>query len=234
MFEWIQSVGADFYQALIPDQRYLIYIDGARVTLTISFFAIILGTLIGIIMALIKVNADQSKPMGALGKIADLYTTVIRGTPVLLQLLIMANMVFNQRGANVIIIGILCFGINSGAYVTEIIRSGIQAVDKGQTEAGRSLGFNQAQTMRYIVLPQAIKNILPALGNEFIALVKETSVGSMIAITDITQAATLVGSRTWKVLPPYFIAAAFYLVIVLVLQKALTTLEGRMGQRDYR
>ena len=149
----------------------------------------------------------------------------------MVQLLIFANLIFVSRENNEVVIGAVCFGINSGAYVAEIIRAGIESVDKGQTEAGRSLGLNGMQTMGYIVLPQAVKNILPALGNEFIVLIKETSVAGVIAVTDLTKAAQYVGSRTWDILTPLLIAAVIYLMIVLGLTKLLGLFERRLGKR---
>ncbi len=229
---WISEIGASFYRAFFENNRYLLYLDGLKVTLQITALAAVIGILIGVVVAIIKVSADQNKMLGFLSKVGNLYTTVIRGTPVIIQLFIIYNMIFTSRNTSEVFIGAICFGINSGAYVTEIIRAGIMAVDKGQMEAGRTLGFNQTQTMRFIILPQAIKNILPALGNEFIVLIKETSVGSAIAITEVTKAATLIGSRTYDVLPPYFIAAGFYLVLVLFLQKLQSILERRMAQGD--
>lgn len=220
------------YDAFIPQGRYMLYIDGLVLTLQITVLAVIIGMVIGVVIAIAKVSRKQNRALGILARVGDLYTTVIRGTPVLLQLLIIYNLIFTSRNTSEVLVGAVCFGINSGAYITEIVRAGIEAVDNGQTEAGRSLGFNQGETMRYIILPQAIKNILPALGNELIVLIKETSVGSVIAITELTKAATLVGSRTYDILPPLFIAATFYLVLVVILQKFQNKLERRMAQID--
>lgn len=220
------------YEAFMSQGRYMLYFDGLLLTLKITVLAVIIGMAIGVLVAIVKVSRKQNTLMGFLARLGDLYTTVIRGTPVLLQLLIIYNLIFTSRSTSEVLVGAVCFGINSGAYIAEIVRAGIEAVDNGQTEAGRSLGFKQGETMRYIILPQAIKNILPALGNEFIVLIKETSVGSVIAITELTKAATLVGSRTYDILPPLFIAAAFYLVLVLILQKFQGKLERRMAQVD--
>jgi ABC-type amino acid transport system permease subunit len=150
----------------------------------------------------------------------------------MVQLLIIYNLIFTSRDSNEILIGAVCFGINSGAYVSEIIRAGIDSIDKGQMEAGRSLGMSYVQTMVMIILPQAVRNILPALGNEFIILIKETSVASVIAITDLTQAAQYIGSRTWDILPPLIIVALFYLVIVMGLSKLLSIFERRLAKGD--
>lgn len=231
--DWAYGLYMSFYNALIPEQRYLAYVKGMGVTLSISFFAILLGILIGIVVAVIKVSASESK-MKWLTGICNIYINVIRGTPVYLQLLIIYNLIFTSRNTNAIFVGAFCFGINSGAYVAEIIRAGIESIDRGQKEAGRSLGLNHMQTMRLIILPQAVRNILPALGNEFIALIKETSIVGVIAATDIMTAAQYVGSRTWDILPPLFITAIFYLILVLGLSKLLASIERRMSRGDRR
>ena len=220
-----------FYNALIADQRYLAYLDGIKVTILISLLAIAIGIVIGILVAVVKVSATNSK-MKWLAGICNIYITIIRGTPLMVQLLIIYNLVFTSRNTNEIIVGAVCFGINSGAYVAEIIRAGIESIDKGQMEAGRSLGLNYIQTMSMIILPQAIRNILPALGNEFIVLIKETSVAGVIAVTDLTKAAQYIGSRTWDILPPLIIAAACYLVLVMGLTKLLSVFERRLARGD--
>jgi His/Glu/Gln/Arg/opine family amino acid ABC transporter permease subunit len=232
VIDWFKGIYQSFYNALIPDQRYLAYLNGIKVTILISFFAIILGIIIGVLVAVIKVSAAESK-MGWLKGICNVYITVIRGTPLMVQLLIIYNLIFTSRNANEIVVGAICFGINSGAYVAEIIRAGIDSIDRGQMEAGRSLGLNHIQTMRLIILPQAIKNILPALGNEFIVLIKETSVASVIAVTDLTQAAQYIGSRTWDILTPLLIAAVCYLIMVMGLTKLLGRIERRMARSDH-
>ncbi len=226
-----KTIYDSFYNAIVPDKRYLAYIEGLKVTLLISFFAIILGILIGVIVAILKVTATNYK-MKWLSKICNIYINVIRGTPLMVQLLIIYNLIFTSRNTNELLVGAVCFGINSGAYVAEIIRSGIESIDRGQMEAGRSLGLNYVTTMRLIILPQAVRNILPALGNEFITLIKETSVASVIAITDLTKAAQYIGSRTWDILPPLIIAALFYLILVMGLSKLLSVFERRMAKSD--
>ena len=219
-------------RALITDNRYLAYLDGLKITALISIFAILLGIAIGLVIAVAKVAANHNHKLWILGKICGFYTTVIRGTPVMVQLLIIYNLIFTSRNTNEIVVGAVCFGINSGAYVAEIIRAGIESIDRGQMEAGRSLGFNYLQTMRLIIVPQAIKNILPAIGNELITLIKETSVAGVIAVTDLTKAAQYVGSVTWDILTPLFIAAVVYLIIVLGLTKLLGLFERRLAQSD--
>lgn len=229
-----------YYNAFFLDDRYLAYFDGLKITLLISFFAILLGIAIGIIVAIAKVTVQRGKGknwftsfcMKLINTVCNFYINIIRGTPVMVQLLIIYNLIFTSRDTNEIAVGAICFGINSGAYVAEIVRAGIESIDKGQNEAGRSLGLNSIQTMIYIILPQAIKNILPALGNEFIVLVKETSVAGVIAVTDLTKAAQYIGSRTYQPLPPLIITAVFYLVIVLGLTKFLGIFERRMRQGD--
>lgn len=228
---WVESVYQSYYNALIPDHRYLAYLEGIKVTILISLMAILLGITIGVVVAVLKVSSINYK-IRWLNRICNAYINVIRGTPVMVQLLIIYNLVFSYRGANVFIAGAICFGINSGAYVAEIIRAGIESIDRGQMEAGRTLGLNYLQTMRLIIVPQAVKNILPALGNEFITLIKETSIASIIAVTDLTMAASYVGSRTWDILPPLIIVAVCYLVIVLGLTKLLAVFERRLARGD--
>jgi polar amino acid transport system permease protein len=227
----LESLRVHFYNAIIPDQRYLAYLDGLKVTLLISFFAILLGSAIGVLVAIVKVTAMNSK-MRWLVAICNVYINIIRGTPLMVQLLIIYNLIFTSRNTNELLVGAVCFGINSGAYVAEIIRAGIESIDRGQMEAGRSLGLNYLQTMKLIILPQAIRNILPALGNEFIVLIKETSVAGVIAVTDLTKAAQYVGSRTWDILPPLIIAAACYLVLVMGLTKLLNVFERGLAKGD--
>ncbi len=227
------SIFERFYAAFFQDQRYLAYLEGIQNTLLISFFAVLLGVLLGVLVAVAKYGAKGSHNplLRLLDKLCTLYVTVIRATPVYLQIIIIANLIFTMRDME-IYAAITCFGINSGAYVSEIIRAGIESIDKGQFEAGASLGLSYGTVMRSIILPQAVKNILPALGNEFIALIKETSIAGVIAVTDITKAAQYVGSRTWDVLPPLFISAGVYLVLVLGLTKVLEILQRRLGASD--
>lgn len=229
---FFQNIVDAFYQAFIEEDRYLFYLDGIKITIVISLLAIILGVVIGLLVAVIKVASANNKKLWILSKICNLYTTVIRATPVIVQLLILSNMVFKSRDSNEVLVAALCFGINSGAYVAEIIRAGLESVDKGQMEAGRSLGLTYIQTMKLIIIPQAIKNILPALGNEFITLIKETSVAGVVAVTDLTKAAQYIGSVTWDALTPLFIAAICYLIMVLGLTKLLEKFERRMAQGD--
>lgn len=230
----MQDIFKQFYNALIPEQRYLAYLDGLKMTLLISLFAVLLGVLIGIVVATVRVSAKNSSNvfLKILSKVCSFYITIFRGTPLMVQLMIIYYMIFTSRDTNPIIVGMVCFGLNSGAYVSEIVRAGIESIDPGQMEAGRSLGLTGLMTMRCIILPQAVKNILPALGNEFITLVKETSVISVIAINDLTKMAGFIGSRTFKPLPAYIIAAVIYLVIVLLLTKLLSLFERSLAKSD--
>jgi amine acid ABC transporter, permease protein, 3-TM region, His/Glu/Gln/Arg/opine family len=236
MIYWLEDIYTRFYNAIIPDKRYLAYLEGLQITLTISLFAVILGVCIGIFIAILKVagNNSKNKLVKFMGKLGSIYVTVVRGTPLIVQLLIIYSAFFTSRTSNPKIAGIVCFGINSGAYVAEIFRAGIESIDIGQTEAGRSLGLSAFKTMWHIILPQAIKNILPALGNEFIVLVKETSVVSIIAVSDLTKQASFVVSRTFDVLPPYIITAAMYLIIVIILTFLLNQFEKRLKRSDKR
>lgn len=227
----LNNLYESFYNAWVPDQRYLVYIEGLKITLLISFFAILIGIAIGVLVAIVKVTANNAK-MKWLVSVCNVYINIIRGTPLMVQLLIIYNLIFTSRNTNELVVGAVCFGINSGAYVAEIIRAGIESIDRGQMEAGRSLGLNYIKTMRLIILPQAVRNILPALGNEFIVLIKETSVASVIAINDLTKVAQYIGSRTWDILPPLVIAAAFYLIIVMFFTKLLTIFERRLAKGD--
>lgn len=227
----LERLQISFYNALVPDQRYLAYLNGLKITLLISFFAILLGIVIGVLVAVVKVTAMNSR-MRWLVAVCNIYINIIRGTPLMVQLLIIYNLIFTSRNTNELVVGAVCFGINSGAYVAEIIRAGIESIDRGQMEAGRSLGLNYLQTMKMIILPQAIRNILPALGNEFIVLIKETSVAGVIAVTDLTKAAQYIGSRTWDILPPLVIAAGCYLVLVMGLSKLLSIFERRLAKGD--
>lgn len=232
MKDFLWGLIEPFYNAVFMNQGYLAYAEGIKNTLLISLMAVAIGIIIGVLVAVVRVISSKIRGLHWLGKICGIYVTVIRGTPVMVQLLIIYNMIFTSRDSNPLLCAGICFGINSGAYVAEIIRGGIESIDKGQTEAGRSLGFNDLQTMRYIILPQAFRNALPALGNEFIVLVKESSVASVIAVSDLTKMAQYIGSRTWDIVPPLVVAALCYLVIVMILTKLLSLLERRMSRGD--
>lgn len=215
--------------SLIEGSRWKTLLQGLGTTLTITAGAMVLGTILGVILALMKIS--KTKP---LKWISSIYIDIIRGTPVVVQLLIMYFVVFASVNVNKTIIAIIAFGMNSGAYVAEIIRAGIVGVDKGQTEAGRSLGLTHAQTMARIVMPQAIKSILPTYANEFIVLVKETAVAGYIAIEDLTKMGDIIRSKTYEALVPLLIVALIYLFITSILSKIFRYLEERMRAGDSR
>ena len=224
----LANVKEDFYLNFIKDDRYLWLLDGLITTLIITVFAVIVGLIIGFLVAIIRSAHDKSGSFKILNAICRVYLTVIRGTPTMIQLLIMNFVIFGAVSINKIIVGGLAFGINSGAYVAEIVRSGIMSIDQGQTEAGRSLGLNFSQTMRLIIIPQAFKNVLPALVNEFIVLIKETSIIGYIGMMDLTKGAMLIQSRTYNAFWPLMAAAAIYLVIVGILTWGMNKLERRL------
>ena len=215
-----------FYRAFVAEQRYLLYLDGLKVTILVSVIAILIGVALGTILALMRLTAEQKGKSTLLSKIAYVYIDIIRGTPTLTQLMIMYFVIL--KGQNGLLVGSLTFGLNSAAYVAEIIRAGIQAVDQGQMEGGRSLGLSYVQTMKDIILPQAIKNILPALGNEFIVLIKETSIIGYIGMMDLTKGAMLIQSRTYNAFWPLMAAAVIYLVIIGILTWGMNKLERRL------
>ena len=220
-----------FEKTFIREARYKMFLDGLGKTLLITVGATLLGVIIGALIAVVKTINKQSGKLKILNAICEVYTTVIRGTPVVVQLLIMYFIVF-VNSTNSELVGILSFGINSGAYVAELMRAGINAVDIGQTEAGRSLGLSGGVTMRSIVLPQAIKNVLPAIGNEFISLLKETSVIGFLGVIDLTKAAQRVISRTADPYFPYISIALIYLGLVCVLNYFVKKLEKRLAKSD--
>lgn len=234
IIQWFSGIGERFYAALIEKDRYLAFLDGLKMTILISLGAVILGVVLGIILAIFKYSASRSRKCRFLGFIANIYLTIFRGTPVYVQLLIIYFVVFASVNIPVAVSGILCFGLNSSAYVAEIIRAGIEAVDRGQTEAGRSLGLTSAQTMSLIVMPQAIRNILPALGNEFITLIKETAIIGNIGVLDITKVGTNIGMSNFDYMPPLLVVALIYLVVVVILTKLLAMFERRLARSDRR
>lgn len=231
-----QKFAQQFYNTLIFDDRWMLLVKGLKTTLIIAFFSLLIGVALGIIVAIIKVNAvlnPKVKIWRVLNFIAGLYINIIRGTPVVVQLLIMYFIVFVSV-TNAVVIAIFSFGINSGAYVAEIMRAGILSIDRGQSEAGRSLGLSGAQTMRSIILPQAIKNILPALGNEFITLLKETSIAGYIAIQDLTKSGDMIRFSTYDAFLPLIVVALIYLVLVLGLTYVVGIFERRLARNDKR
>lgn len=209
-------------------------LEGLSNTMIIALGALVLGILLGIILAVMKVLPGKNVFTKILAGVANVYIAFFRGTPVMVQLLLMYYGIFATSGIDAVLVAILCFGMNSAAYVAEIIRSGILAVDHGQMEAGRSLGLTYSTTLFKIVLPQAVKNILPALGNELIALIKETSVAGFITVFDLTRAARAIVSKTYDAFVPYLTLALVYLVIVLIATWLVGLLERRMRQSDQR
>ena len=234
-----QELFYKFYQAFVLKDRWLQYIGGVGTTLLVTAIALAMGVLLGSVVALVRVAHDQQRPgrrnpvLGVFNAVCQVYTTVIRGTPMMVQLLIMGLVIF-ASSRNKTMIGALSLGINSGAYVAEIIRGGLMSLDIGQTEAGRSLGLGYLDTMRFIVIPQAFKAILPALGNEFITLLKDTSLISVVAGTEIVYFAQAIVARTYEPMWPYLITAVMYLILVLIFTWLQGILERRLRASDRR
>ena len=229
IFDFFGNIGKSFYKTVIYDNRYEYIFEGLFHTIIIALFAVIIGIVIGILISLIRNNYEINGKNKLLYKIANLYVNIIRGTPVILQLMIIYYVIFKSVNINIVIVGI-AFGINSGAYVSEIIRAGINSIPKGQMEAGFSLGLRYRTVMREIILPQAIRNILPALGNEFITLLKETSVGAYIGIIELTKASDIIASRTYDYFFPLIIIAIIYLIMTLGLSKLVNVMERRLNR----
>ncbi len=229
----LQTFQERFYDNFIKDDRWKYIWDGLGVTLQVTFFAVILGIVIGFLVAIIRSTYDKTGKMKLLNFICNIYLTVIRGTPVVVQLLIIYFVIFGSVDISKVVVATMAFGINSGAYVAEIFRSGIMSIDNGQFEAGRSLGFSYPQTMRYIIMPQAFKNVLPALGNEFIVLLKETSVSGYIALQDLTKGGDIIRSRTYDAFMPLLAVALIYLVMVMIFTRLVNMLERRLRNSDH-
>ena len=224
---FIGGLWRELYHNFLVDDRYIGYLKGLGVTMQVSLFAALLGIVLGTVLALMRLSKNKF-----LSRLAGAYIALIRGTPLLLQVLIFNFGIFGKVRIDKSLVGIIACGVNSSAYVAEIIRGGILSVDRGQSEAGRSLGLSGGQTMVFIVFPQALKAALPAMCNEFIVLIKETSVLAYIALTDLTKAADYVRSRTFSPFTPYIIAAIFYLIVITVLTFLLRKLEERLRQGD--
>ena len=225
--DWLDTL----YNTFIVADRYKTLIEGLEKTIIITVSALVIGVIIGTVVAILKVFADGNKKLNIVDVICNIYLTVIRGTPVVVQLLISFFIIFTSAKDGTWVAAIT-FGINSGAYVAEIIRSGILAIDKGQTEAGRSLGFSKVQTMWLIILPQAFKNILHAIGNEMIALLKETSVAGYVAVIDITKAGNQIKNTTYDQFNPIMLVAIVYLAMVMLLTKLLSIMERRLRKNE--
>ena len=228
-----QSFADEFYRNFIFEQRWRYLSNGLLLTLEITFFAVLLGVLLGFSVALVREAHRSTGKFRLLSAIGGIYLTVIRGTPVVVQLMLIYFGIFASVRIPPILVAIIAFGINSGAYQAEIFRSGIEAVPRGQFEAGRSLGFSYRQTMRRIIMPQAIKNVIPTLANEFIVLLKETSVAGYVALADLTKGGDIIRSRTYSPYLPMLAVALIYLCLVMIFSAGVKYLERRLktGER---
>lgn len=229
----MQELKSSFISNFIDDNRWRYITDGLKITLLVTVFAVLIGVVLGFLIAIVRTTHDKTGKLKILNAICKVYLTVIRGTPVVVQLMIIYFIIFGSVDISKVVVAIVAFGINSGAYVAEIFRSGIMSIDNGQFEAGRSLGFNYAQTMMYIVMPQAFKNVLPTLCNEFISLLKETSVSGYIALQDLTKGGDIIRSRTYDAFMPLIAVALIYLAMVMIFTKLVSLLERRLRNSDY-
>jgi His/Glu/Gln/Arg/opine family amino acid ABC transporter permease subunit len=225
--DFMRRLSDAIYYNLIREQRYLQFLRGLGVSLQLTVYAAAIGILIGLFLALAKLGK-----ISWLQKLSTLYVDIIRGTPMVVQLVLIYYAILGTSSLPKIMVASIAFGLNSGAYVSELIRAGIMALDKGQMEAARSLGFSYGKSMRYIVIPQAVKNILPALGNEFIVLLKETAIAGYIALDDLTRAGNIVRGRTFDAYTPFILVALIYLYITTILTGLLNKLERRMRASD--
>ena len=229
----MQELKKEFILNFIEDNRWKYIVDGLKITLIVTIFAVLIGVLLGFLIAIVRTTHDKTGKLKILNAICKVYLTVIRGTPVVVQLMIIYFIIFGSVDISKVVVAVIAFGINSGAYVAEIFRSGIMSVDNGQFEAGRSLGFNYAQTMMYIIMPQAFKNVLPTLCNEFISLLKETSVSGYIALQDLTKGGDIIRSRTYDAFMPLIAVALIYLAMVMIFTKLVSLLERRLRNSDH-
>ena len=217
---------------LIKDNRYLYIVNGFKNTMIITLFATIIGILLGLIIALIRTTYDNTKRLKFLNSICQVFITVIRGTPVVIQLMILFFCIFTSRNVSGIMVAIIGFGLNSSAYVAEIFRSGLMSIDHGQMEAGRSLGLSYVKTLRLIIIPQAFKVVLPALCNEFIVLIKETSVAGYVAVQDLTKGGDIIRSRTYDAWTPLLIVAGIYLLLTCIFSALVKRLEVSLRRNE--
>lgn len=229
----MQELKSSFISNFIEDNRWRYITDGLKITLLVTVFAVLIGVVLGFLIAIVRITHDKTGKLKILNAICKVYLTVIRGTPVVVQLMIIYFIIFGSVDISKVLVAIIAFGINSGAYVAEIFRSGIMSIDNGQFEAGRSLGFNYAQTMMYIIMPQAFKNVLPTLCNEFISLLKETSVSGYIALQDLTKGGDIIRSRTYDAFMPLIAVALIYLAMVMIFTKLVSLLERRLRNSDH-
>lgn len=225
----MQDIQDILYKTFIYDDRYLFFLKGLKYTLIIAFFSILLGLFLGILTSIIRDYHRETKKLKILSKICDIYVYVIRGTPTILQLMILYYVVFKTSTLSPIVVGTMAFGINSGAYVSEIFRAGFEGIDKGQREASKTLGLNYIRTMRYVIFPQALAKIFPALGNEVITLVKETSIAGYIGIVELIKAADIISSRTYDYFFPLVVSAIVYLLLTFILSKVMAYGEKRLN-----
>lgn len=226
------SLSQKIQNNFIKDSRWKFIATGLLTTLEISFFSVIIGIVLGFIIAIARSTCDKLGKFRLLNAILKTYLTVIRGTPTMIQLLIIYYVIFASTNISKVLVAVIAFGLNSSAYIAEIVRAGIMSIDKGQLEAGRSLGFNYSQTMRYFIIPQAFKNVLPALCNEFIVLIKETSISGYIGIMDLTRGGDYIRSRTYDAFLPLVAVAVVYLIIVVLLTSAVSKLERKMKKDE--
>lgn len=229
----MQELKKEFILNFIEKNRWKYIVDGLKITLIVTIFAVLIGVLLGFLIAIVRTTHDKTGKLKILNAICKVYLTVIRGTPVVVQLMIIYFIIFGSVDISKVLVAIIAFGINSGAYVAEIFRSGIMSIDNGQFEAGRSLGFNYTQTMMYIIMPQAFKNVLPTLCNEFISLLKETSVSGYIALQDLTKGGDIIRSRTYDAFMPLIAVALIYLAMVMIFTKLVSLLERRLRNSDH-
>lgn len=225
---FIDNFITKFHSTFIEKDRWMYLLDGLKTTLLITFFAVILGMVLGFLIAIIRSTHDK----GFLNVLARIYLTVIRGTPVVVQLLIIYFVIFASVNVGKTFVAVLAFGLNSAAYVAEIVRSGIMSIDNGQFEASSSLGLNYPKTLLSVILPQAFKNVLPALANECIVLLKETSVAGYIAVIDLTKGGDIIRSQTYEAFLPLIAVALIYLIMVMILSSLVTRLERRLARSD--
>ena len=223
----LSTIYENLYYTLIYENRYMYFLKGLLNTLIMAFFACLIGIILGIILAIVIDYNEKTKKLPFLSFLSKIYIGLIRGTPSLLQLMIIYYIMFRSVNINIIVVGIISFGLNSAAYVSQIIKSGIISISSGQ-EAAKLLGLNYVQTMRYIIMPQAMRNIMPALGNEFITLLKETSVAGYIGIIELTKASDIIASRTYDYFFPLFIVAIIYLILTIGLSKILNIFERKL------
>lgn len=237
--QWLIKLAPRFYTAFLEGDRWQLYLKGLAITFEITIASIAMGLVLGLFVALVRTAHDQQRPgrrnplLGVVNLICKVYATVIRGTPMMVQILIWAFVIFKGE-RNKVMVGMIGMGVNAGAYISEIIRGGLMSVDPGQSEAGRSLGLGYADTMRFIIIPQAFKNILPSMGNELVTLFKDTSLVNAIGAAEMTYYAQRIGGKTYDFMPPLIGIACIYLFFVIILTWLQGKLERRLAQSDRR